>query len=126
MSINGLDMYKWRPDVIRDDLSLQKMQILKEMMNPPVHQHSIHDPGHTHQATTQRAPMTPLQMINMRLFRGTKEGQKVLPFQYIDAYVDEKTAVVFMVIKDKPVTIEDDVGLFPSDNLITQLRLLIG
>lgn len=70
--------------------------------------------------------MTPLQMIQMRLSRGVKEGQKILPFQHIDAYVSEKTAVVFMVINDKPVTIEDDVGLFPSDNLITQLRLLIG
>jgi hypothetical protein len=70
--------------------------------------------------------VTPMQMIAMRLFRNAKEGHKVHPFQHMDAFVDEHVAVVFIIHNNKPVTIEDDVYLFPSDSLITQLRLLIG
>jgi predicted ribosome-associated RNA-binding protein Tma20 len=32
--------------------------------------------------------------------------------------------VVFLIVNGKPLMIEDDEHLFPSDTLITQLRLL--
>jgi hypothetical protein len=38
--------------------------------------------------------------------------------------VTEEKAAVFIVTGGKAITIEDDLNLFPSDALITQLRLL--
>lgn len=35
-------------------------------------------------------------------------------------------AVVFIIDGDKHLTLEDDWNLFPSDTLITQLRLMMG
>lgn len=65
-----------------------------------------------------------MQMIAMRL--RITEGY-IMPLPHMSAYVNDKVAIVFVVNKDnKPLAIEDDVNLFPSDALITQLRLLIA
>lgn len=49
-----------------------------------------------------------------------------LPFEYIAAYHDQPNdkVLVFVVKAGKPAIIEDGWDLFPSDTLITQLRLL--
>lgn len=66
----------------------------------------------------------PVGMISMRLH--LTEGAK-FPLPHIDAYICNGVAIVFVITKDfKPIIIEDDPALFPSDTLITQLRLLIG
>ena len=66
----------------------------------------------------------PISMISMRLH--LKSGD-YFPLPHIDAYLGPNCAIVFVVTKDhKAVIIEDDSALFPSDTLITQLRLLIG
>lgn len=68
--------------------------------------------------------MHPIGMISMRLH--FKSGDR-FPLPHIDAYVTKDVAVVFAIDKsNRPVIIEDDPALFPSDTLITQLRLLIG
>lgn len=47
------------------------------------------------------------------------------PFQRISAHkLNDTTAVVFIIQNGKAVLIEDGLDLFPSDTLITQLRLL--
>jgi hypothetical protein len=66
----------------------------------------------------------PLQMIAMRM-RWT--SGMLFPLPHISAYVKGNVAIVFVVNKEnKPVCLEDDAELFPSDSLITQLRLLVG
>jgi hypothetical protein len=65
-----------------------------------------------------------LRMIGMRL-RLHEGPVAMFPFNHIDAYrISEERVVVFVVHKETPVLIEDDGALFPSDALITQLRLL--
>ena len=66
----------------------------------------------------------PVQMIAMRM--RWLDGQTI-PFNFIQAYVTDEVAAVFIVdTHDKAVTIEDDPSLFPSDELIGKLRLMIG
>lgn len=48
-----------------------------------------------------------------------------LHFDYLEARkLNSEQAIVFLVVGDKAVMIYDDINLFPSDTLITQLRLL--
>lgn len=69
--------------------------------------------------------MEPIQMIAMRMNRKVKPGEMWFKLPHISAFVNDKVAIVFVVNKDnEPVSIVDDPDLFPSDMLITQLRLL--
>jgi hypothetical protein len=62
------------------------------------------------------------RMLGMRLRIG--EG-RTHPFQHLDcARKTDGTAVVFVMVRDVPMTLEDDRDLFPSDTLISQLLLL--
>lgn len=62
-----------------------------------------------------------MRAIAMRL--RVAEGMK-LPFQHINtAWAGEKV-FVFVVQRGEAVVLTDDSNLFPSDTLITQLRLL--
>lgn len=54
-----------------------------------------------------------------------KEGDQI-PFNFIEMYVTDEVAFVFVVNGKEHVTLEDDPNMFPSDKLITELRLLIG
>lgn len=62
-----------------------------------------------------------LDMIGMRL--RLEDGER-LPFDFISAYEDGATVYVFTVTNNKPAIFEDDGSMFPSDTLITQLRLI--
>ena len=62
-----------------------------------------------------------LRMIAMRLH--LNQGVK-FPFQHISTAVTTDHVLVFVVQKDQYVVLKDDRGLFPSDTLVTQLRLL--
>jgi len=62
-----------------------------------------------------------LYALAMRL--RVREGHK-LPFQHLSTALAGDKVFVFVVVKDQAVTLEDDHLLFPSDTLITQLRLL--
>lgn len=49
-----------------------------------------------------------------------------LPWQHLSTcYLEGNTVFVFVVVGNKAVTIEDDPNLYPSDTLISALRLLI-
>lgn len=64
-----------------------------------------------------------LDLIAMRL---RLEDSDALPFDFITAHqIDKERAVVFLVHGGEAQTIEDDGNLFPSDALITKLRLLM-
>lgn len=71
-------------------------------------------------------PTTPT-LIDMLYSRLRVRSSDELPFKYISAHeIDEHRACVFVIHRGEPVTIVDDAALFPSDKLITQLRLLMG
>ena len=62
------------------------------------------------------------RMLSMRL--RLSEGQ-ALPFQHISTGLGGDHVFVFLVHNGEPVTLRDDAAMFPSDTLITQLRLLL-
>lgn len=93
-------------------------------------------PSHAHMggAQTHQIPYPqPIQSWNdtkrtllyMRL--ELLEGGRI-PFEFLE-FMRGEDCVYVTVAKtrgDKPVVIEDDLGLFPSDTLVTQLRLMMG
>jgi hypothetical protein len=61
-------------------------------------------------------------MLKMRMRWGSK-----LPFKVTSCHrLSHDKAVVFVIHEDRHLTIEDDWALFPSDTLVTQLRLIQG
>lgn len=50
----------------------------------------------------------------------------LMPFEFLNCHVSKGKAFVFVVKGGNSTTLEDDPALFPSDTLITQLRLLLG
>jgi hypothetical protein len=75
-------------------------------------------PGNTDQQMRARN-----KMIAMRL--RIQEGMD-LPFDHCMTHETRDRVLVFLVLGDKPITLEDDPNLFPSDTLITQMRVLLG
>ena len=61
------------------------------------------------------------KMIGMRMH--LKDGE-TYGVDHLSTAVGSTKVFVFVVQDDKPVMLEDSVELFPSDTLITQLRLL--
>lgn len=59
----------------------------------------------------------PLQQSDMGLGNG-------VPFDHVSLHVGSEKVFVFIVTAGKQVTIEDEIKLFPSDTLITQLKML--
>jgi hypothetical protein len=51
------------------------------------------------------------------------EGQR-WPFDFLETHYAGEKVLVFAVIGDNHVVLEDAAELFPSDTLITQLRLI--
>lgn len=65
---------------------------------------------------------TNIGMLAVRM--GVQEGEK-FPFEHIDVRkVTDQKLIVLVVNKGDYVVIEDDADLFPSDKLVTQLRML--
>ena len=61
------------------------------------------------------------KLIAMRL--RIREGQK-MPYQDLFTSLAGDKVFVFVVQDNQAVTLEDEATMFPSDQLITQLRLL--
>ena len=61
-------------------------------------------------------------MLSMRM---RWDGHKH-PFGFITAHKTADKVVVFFVQKDEPGYVMDAWDLYPSDTLITQLRLVLG
>lgn len=123
------ELQQMYPDIIQQPpalvSSLMQQIIEKEALNQPspifYGTGKINDTLKIRQPAVER---TPIDMIAMRL--RLTPGQR-FPMKDIHAYTDSGVAYVFVVNTDgKYVVIEDDPDLFPSDKLITQLRLLIG
>lgn len=82
----------------------------------------MYPPGHIPSGIQMGSGADLLHKIAMRLH--VHEGA-LLPFQHIHAYKVDETKAIVLVVQDKQhVVIEDEWALFPSDKLVTQLRLL--
>jgi hypothetical protein len=60
-------------------------------------------------------------MLRMRV-SGSVNGN--LPVSFLEMYRTGDTVFVFIVANGAAIILEDNAGLFPSDTLISQLRLL--
>ncbi len=65
--------------------------------------------------------VTRKNMLAMRL--RINEGEH-WGFDSLHTSLGKEKVFVFVVQDDKPATLEDDASMFPSDTLITQLRLI--
>ena len=73
--------------------------------------------------------VSPMSMLCMRMQWGPYSRVEpselsTLPFEHVGVHLGENKAIIFVVTKGEPVTITDDKALFPSDALVTQLRML--
>ena len=100
---------------------------------PLTHDHSVIGtrqlPGHSHGITPYLSePERALRVLGMRLhWRDIAEGQSyrfIDGIEFIDARRTGAVMTVYLVVKGKPLLIEDDPALFPSDTLITKIRTL--
>ncbi len=68
----------------------------------------------------------PFHLLLQRLAFAKGNSGDTHGFQFLHAYVDRagSKVIVFAVKNGEPITILDDFSLFPSDQLVTQLRLL--
>lgn len=62
-----------------------------------------------------------VDMIHMRLHI---PNGSLKPFEFLNAHQSGDEVHVFVIADGKPVVFTDGIGLFPSDQLITQLRLI--
>ncbi len=105
-------------------------------IDPWLSSQSIH--SHTHSVDAYRLaqeaiiakqlPVSLEQLVYQRLNRYSKSDQQLLSVNFQKFVVHEISRdryVVFLVLKGEPMMIEDD-ALFPSDALITKLRLMVG
>lgn len=66
--------------------------------------------------------ITDTGLLFRKLYR---KSRPVLPFEYLEVVEVKDRMIVFVVHQGKPVVIEDELHLFPSDKLINALRLLL-
>jgi hypothetical protein len=52
--------------------------------------------------------------------------EQKLPMAFMEAHQSGDKVFVFIVHQGNPAIIEDDWNLFPSDAMITKLRLMLG
>ena len=64
-----------------------------------------------------------LKLLSLRL--RITEGTFPKSFTDLHTSRDGDTVFVFVTLKGKSVTLEDTAGLFPSDTLVSQIRLLM-
>lgn len=69
------------------------------------------------------APKEPLRLLMMRLRRDDIPESK---FQYLNVAVCPNKTFVSFYKGDEMTTLEDDTAMFPSDNLVAAIQLLLG
>jgi hypothetical protein len=70
--------------------------------------------------------VTPRAMLEIRLGYHSTDYSAVTQPAFRICAVEQlpETVVVFAVVNDKPVMLEDERAMFPSDKLISKIRLL--
>lgn len=94
---------------------------------------SIFDAADKNREAIRMKHVSPMSMICMRMKWGMFSDpgpdsagfmMPQVPFEHISVHLTKEVAIVFIVSKGEPVTIKDDANIFPSDALVTQLRML--
>jgi hypothetical protein len=76
-----------------------------------------------------RNVVSPMSMLMMRMqwgpFKADADyGSEAVPFEHMAVHLGNGKAFVFIVSNGEAVTLTDEPGIFPSDALITQVRML--
>jgi hypothetical protein len=112
------------------------MEAIKQGWIDPSHAHEwVENEGeiapHTHSVgagaalqALRRSPDDPIELRKMLAMR--MRGRLPFAHVYCQLVNPEGKIVVFLIVNNEPVTLEDNFDLFPSDALITKLRLLAG
>ncbi|WP_454627686.1 hypothetical protein [Bradyrhizobium cenepequi] len=83
-------------------------------------------PGPNRAASSKPDRFTPNGMQAMICSRMGWRGMPDAPFKVLEARkLSAEQAVVFVIVEETALLIHDDLNLFPSDALVTQLRLLV-
>lgn len=70
---------------------------------------------------------TESNLQNMLSYRmGWNMDDPKCPFRKWVAVLCSDRVAVFLVLDDKTFIVDDDLGLYPSDALVTKLRLIVG
>ena len=64
-----------------------------------------------------------LRMLAMRMRWDTGVSTGL---EFISAHKGNELVFIFLVREGQPMILEDDANMFPSDALITKLRLMVG
>lgn len=72
--------------------------------------------------TTVQRPPNLYDMLSMRM----RWGDTPNPFHHCNPVRVDDKVVVFIIHNKQPTYIEDEWGMYPSDALVTKLRLMIG
>lgn len=87
----------------------------------------LYEEHHREISEMARAGHTNHDLLGMLKMRLRIPSNKSLPFQFINAFeIDKEHVAVFIVHNNTPAMFTDEGGLYPSDKLVTQLRLLLG
>ena len=77
----------------------------------------------TQHAAMQQSVPDDLMMLKVRMLGRTLDGQQ--KFQDLHICRLKEKVLVFAVVRDKYVVVEDDAQMFPSDAIVNSLRLLL-
>lgn len=90
---------------------------------------SVAQASHGHAYQNAPSPNDRFTSTNLSFMLSVRMGwtHKMCPFETISCHkLNAEMAVVFLIVGGKALLIEDDLNLFPSDALVTQLRLMEG
>lgn len=112
-------MAKWNNEKTEIGELVSQLEVLAEAISDTISDYRRYQNAPS--LTNINADESRMRMIYMRL--RLLEGEK-FPFDSLNTSLGKEKVFVFVVQDDKAVILEDSVDLFPSDTLITQLRLI--
>lgn len=84
----------------------------------------IKKPRYWNEVMDFEKPTSPKYLKNLITLRLRIPEGSFMPFAFLECYKRDETVFVFVVNSGDPVILEDGWDLFPSDKLITKLRIL--
>lgn len=98
---------------------IMKEELMRQIS--AAHTHAVSGASYPHTPTDIHSVSDRIAMIASRLRCHVDD----FPFRKFASFVEGEKVHIFIVLPAGPTLLEDDAGLFPSDTLMTQLRLLL-
>jgi hypothetical protein len=112
-------------DTAAETITAEQVEKLLDMMKNKAGNFAPRVPPGVHTAKTAQEKFADnIKLGGMIASRLRMNGQ-TLPFDHLYAAEMDEKVVVFIVQNGQHVTLEDNKDLFPSDNMMAQLRLLM-